>query len=661
MTLLPLLLLACGPTKSDPIDLGEPDSAAQDSAEPGGDTDVDDPDDTGDTDPVDTEEPPGPVDDDGDGYTAEDGDCDDSDPDSNPEGDEGTDLDGVDQDCDGVADDVHVCEDDVYTTIQAALDDAPEGFTVLVCPGIYPENLNFSRSVVLQSMEGAPFTTILGDGTASVITVDGRYTVGIQGFTITGGHAEWGGGLMVKSATVDITGNFIEANTADLGGGGLAISNAKGTISGNLIDGNTALEGGGLYLSRSPVLVESNTISTNLATSTDEELYNGGSGGGGAFVSGSGDFVNNTIELNDSYYNGGGIFLLQASGTLSGNTFNENHCAADGAALYTNYSTSDVTDNIFNANASDDDGGGMRAYHGYHTITGNSFFANTAVDDGGGMKLSHSTNTVSDNYFEGNEAGDAGGGLEFDNETSDISDCTFVENKALRGGGMHGWRVEGRVTYESLTFLSNEATDCGGGLQVDNAPYGIFLHSSTFQYNTAVDGGAICVDKQYQDDELTVFESTSLRMENLVLWGNVASDDAGGIYSRLGNITIRNVTIHDGRGGEAGSLALKESTAAVINSIFSDDDGAYLVTLEEESTATFSYNNFFDNDGGFSGMEDPTDNDGNFYADPKMVDPEAGDFSLSSSSPCIDAGDPSVLDTDRSRSDIGKTGGPRGW
>ncbi len=44
---------------------------------------------------------------------------------------------------------------------------------------------------------------------------------------------------------------------------------------------------------------------------------------------------------------------------------------------------------------------------------------------------------------------------------------------------------------------------------------------------------------------------------------------------------------------------------------------------------------------------------GNFTTDPLFVDPENGDFRLQARSPCIDRGDPTQLDPDGSRSDIG--------
>jgi hypothetical protein len=50
---------------------------------------------------------------------------------------------------------------------------------------------------------------------------------------------------------------------------------------------------------------------------------------------------------------------------------------------------------------------------------------------------------------------------------------------------------------------------------------------------------------------------------------------------------------------------------------------------------------------------------GNIFVDPMFVD-DTSDFQLQYASPCIDAGDPNLLDPDSSRSDIGAFGGPLG-
>ncbi|HEV3013076.1 MAG TPA: hypothetical protein VG499_07365, partial [Actinomycetota bacterium] len=59
---------------------------------------------------------------------------------------------------------------DDFPTIQAALDAAASGDTVLVEPGTYPENLNFQgKDVELRSTDGAAVTTLAVPGGTGVM------------------------------------------------------------------------------------------------------------------------------------------------------------------------------------------------------------------------------------------------------------------------------------------------------------------------------------------------------------------------------------------------------------------------------------------------------------------------------------------------------------
>jgi hypothetical protein len=76
----------------------------------------------------------------------------------------------------------------------------------------------------------------------------------------------------------------------------------------------------------------------------------------------------------------------------------------------------------------------------------------------------------------------------------------------------------------------------------------------------------------------------------------------------------------------------------------------------------FQYNNVWDNNINYTGF---TPDSTNLSVDPMVVNDDSTqgdlDFHLQKYSPLIDAGDPSILDRDGSRSDIGLYGGPYGW
>src|SRR5437016_11786219 len=75
-------------------------------------------------------------------------------------------------------------------TIQAAINAASNGDTVLVAPGTYRENINFmGKAITVTSSSGPSVTTINGGAAGSVVTFtsnEGTNSV-LSGFTITNG------------------------------------------------------------------------------------------------------------------------------------------------------------------------------------------------------------------------------------------------------------------------------------------------------------------------------------------------------------------------------------------------------------------------------------------------------------------------------------------
>ncbi len=99
-------------------------------------------------------------------------------------------------------------------TIQAAINAANNGDTVLVAPGRYVENINFGgKAIVVTSSGGPSVTTIDGGAHGSVVTFNSGETPNskLSGFTITNGlqNGLAGGGILIAGASPVITGNVI--------------------------------------------------------------------------------------------------------------------------------------------------------------------------------------------------------------------------------------------------------------------------------------------------------------------------------------------------------------------------------------------------------------------------------------------------------------------
>jgi parallel beta helix pectate lyase-like protein len=196
-----------------------------------------------------------------------------------------------------------------YQTIQAAINVATTGGTVLVAPGTYNETIDFlGKDIVVRSTQGAAKTTIHGGGNGSTVsfrTGETRLAV-LEGFTITGGSGTngAGGGIYCSSASPTIRGNVISGNTCPgLGGtgGGIYIAASGGPlIVDNIITGNVvSSSGAGIACAGSLPTIANNVIHNNQAT-------NGA--GGGIYCNGckgAMDVVNNTIYGNSAPAGGG--------------------------------------------------------------------------------------------------------------------------------------------------------------------------------------------------------------------------------------------------------------------------------------------------------------------------------------------------------------------
>ena len=115
---------------------------------------------------------------------------------------------------------LEVGEGKTYASIQAAINDADTGDTVLVHDGTYVENINFlGKIITVKSVNGADSTIIDGNSSGSVVTFNSGEGSGsiLDGFTILKGNGNWGGGIRCFSSSPTITNCIISGNTGYAG------------------------------------------------------------------------------------------------------------------------------------------------------------------------------------------------------------------------------------------------------------------------------------------------------------------------------------------------------------------------------------------------------------------------------------------------------------
>ncbi|HJO96348.1 MAG TPA: right-handed parallel beta-helix repeat-containing protein, partial [Victivallales bacterium] len=251
---------------------------------------------------------------------------------------------GVPDECDGsTGDGVHEVPSE-YPTIQDAIVAAGYGDTVLVGPGTYTGSNNYvinpsGKPITIRASGSATETILDGQGARCVVRCtsgEGSDTT-IEGFTITGGYSNYGGGMYCADSSPTLSNCIITNNFANMDGGGLYLLNSNSSISGCLISNNEASNadgsaggGGGVYCdSSSPMIFEC-------------------------------DITNNAA--NGSSSQGGGINLLESHPTISNCAISENTAQDRAGGIYCKSSSPNIVDCLVEANSATTYPGGIMCY-----------------------------------------------------------------------------------------------------------------------------------------------------------------------------------------------------------------------------------------------------------------------------------------------------------
>jgi hypothetical protein len=230
---------------------------------------------------------------------------------------------------------IHVPAD--QPTIQAGINAAVNGDSVVVSPGTYLENINFlGKAITVKSSNGPAYTTIQGNpGAVTVEFNNGEQKKSvIKGFTLSGAGAPLTTGVLILNSSPTVIGNHITANHW-CDGAGINVTGGSPIIRGNRISGNFhdqcsgGIGGGGIaIIGGGATQIIGNVISGN----------DGGNGyaGGGISMDGAGAtlIMNNIVEKNSIETNGGGIGMFNDSDPFIVQNLISNNYAPEGTGVY---------------------------------------------------------------------------------------------------------------------------------------------------------------------------------------------------------------------------------------------------------------------------------------------------------------------------------------
>ena len=233
---------------------------------------------------------------------------------------------------------------DKYPTIQAGIDSALVGDTVLVQPGTYLENVGFEgKNIVLASLflttgdtSYISQTIIDGDrnGTVVEFTSGEDSTARLIGFFITNGYHHPGGGIYIRNSDPIVKNCILMDNIAESSNG----------------------IGGGIYIENSTSKLYKTKIINNSAIGVD---MNNGWGGGVGCYNADIEIINCRISGNYTTSISGGIGVVDSDIKIIGCEISNNSVEVTGAGLYFQDCNPILVNNTITHNSSNSAGSGF--------------------------------------------------------------------------------------------------------------------------------------------------------------------------------------------------------------------------------------------------------------------------------------------------------------
>lgn len=413
------------------------------------------------------------------------GDCDDANPQVKPGVPEA--CDGLDTDCDALTDEntdgdgdgfsacQRDCDDTNETThparidddgleappdtayfsdVQSAIDSPDSCNTLYIYPGTYTQALLVQGvdDYVITGVEGKDQTFLESDTGASILTIDSASRVEVSGITFQAPYPidGFGGGIRLTDSE-DVTLedlSFLALSLTGSGsfGAGVGVSGCTNVLVQNCyFEGNEANQAGGLGVDSSDVLLRGSTFRDNYGT-----LYCGAVGSGDVYEGGVGP---GTLAVEESYFFDNSAYYWGGAAS-----------AENGSVLTIARSYFDGNQTLADSPAQVGSGGG--AIYNAVSVTETYFFNNVAFTYAGALMVSDPS-LVERNFFWHNRGYLSAGALNIYSSLSSIKPKkhliqynTFVDNVAPLGASIYYYDgdlaiIQGNVFHNANTENTN--------------------------------------------------------------------------------------------------------------------------------------------------------------------------------------------------------------